>query len=257
MPTPSSSAKAPLTYASSSSSAPECGVKPYRPLTELVGLAARLTLRRWQLYVTAALVAFAVQIALALVWRVPHAIDLGNAICLPLLTALVYAFVSADAGESRVAERLVWERFLERAWAVIVLDFLLGYVWTAALVFSMSANFLDLLVGVVGFIFSVFVVFADAAAVVDDDVTVWTVIPRSLLRSISTTWSSTVFSRALAIMSIMLLEFVAQNVLYFAFAQLHVPEPTFWAWDPIATLVTPPIAAITVVVYRDATGVLR
>lgn len=194
---------------------------------------------------------------MALVWRVPHADELGGAIAVPLVAALVYAFVSTDAGETPIAESLVWERFLERAWAVIVLDFLLSYVWIAALIYSTSANPLQLLAGLAAFGFSVVAVFADTAAVVDDDVSVWTVIPRSLVRSIVTAWNSTVFVRALAIVSLSLLEFVAQNTLYFALVHFNVPQAEFWAEIPIATVFAPPIAAITVVVYRDAAGVLR
>lgn len=236
---------------------PECGVKPYRPLLELTGLAFQLTVRRWRLYATAILAALAAQVALALVWRVPHAIELGSSITVPLVVALVYAFVSADASESEVAESLVWERFLERAWAVIVIDFFLTYVWTAAIVYSTSPKILELLAGLAAFGFSVVAVFWDADAVVDDDVNVWTVIPRSLLRSIATAWNSTVFVRALAIVSLSLLEYVAQTALYFALMHFNVPQAEFWAEIPITTVAAMPIAALTVVVYRDAASVLR
>lgn len=194
---------------------------------------------------------------MALIWRVPHAIDLGGAIAVPLINALVYAFVSADASESSVAQTLIWERFLERAWAVIVLDFLISYIWTAALIYSTSTKPLELLAGLAAFGFCVLAVFADTVAVVEDDVSVWNVIPRSLVRSILTAWNSTIFVRALAIVSFSLLEFVAQNVSYFALMHFNVPQAEFWAEIPIATIVAPPLAAITVVVYRDATSVLR
>jgi hypothetical protein len=248
--------KALPTCDSSSRNAPEYGVKQYRPFLELTALALRLTVRRWQLYTAAVLAAFALQIALALVWRVPHAVDLGGAIAIPLVTALVYAFVSADAGEGPVAEGLVWERFLERAWAVIIIDFLLSYIWTAALIYSTSSKIVDLLAGLAAFGFSVVAVFADAGAVVDDDVSVWTVIPRSLLRSIATAWSGTIFIRALAIVSFALLEFLAQTSLYFALMHLSPSQADFWAQVPLATIVAPPLAAVTVIVYRDAAGVL-
>ncbi len=194
---------------------------------------------------------------MALFWRVPHAIDLGGAIAVPLINALVYAFVSADSAESSIAQTLIWERFLERAWAVIVLDFLISYIWTAALIYSTSAKPLELLAGLAAFGFCVVAVFADAAAVVDDDVSVWNVLPRSLVRSIATAWNSTMFVRALAIVSLSLLEFVAQNVSYFALMHFNVPQAEFWAEIPIATILAPPLAAITVVVYRDATSVLQ
>jgi hypothetical protein len=245
------------TSASSLLRAPECGVKPHRPFLELAALALRLTFRRWPLYAAAILAALAVQAALTLVWHVPHAIDLGGAIAVPLVTALVYAFVSADAGESPVAQSLVWERFLERAWAVIIIDFLLSYVWTAALIYSTSAKPVELLAGLAAFGFSVLAVFADAGAVADDDVTVWTVIPRAFVRSVATAWNGTVFVRALAIVSFALLEFLAQTLLYAALVRVNAWQADFWAQVPLATIVAVPLAALTIVVYRDATGALR
>lgn len=192
-----------------------------------------------------------------LLWRAPQALVLGSAIAVPLINALVYAFVWADAGESSIAQALIWERFLERAWAVIVLDFLINYVWTAALVYSTSTKPLELLAGLAAFGFCVVTAFADAVAVVDDDVSVWNVIPRSLVRSVATAWNSTIFVRALAIVSLSLLAYVAQSAAYFSLVHFNVPQAEFWSDIPIGTIVAPPLAAITVVVYRDATNVLK
>lgn len=249
--------KGPPTCVSSSRSAPEHGVKPRQPLLALAGLALRLTLRRWQLYLTAVLVAFALQVALALVFHVPHALELGSSIAIPLVVALVYAFVSADAAETPVPESLTWERFLERAWAVIVIDVLLNRLTLAALDYSTSSNPLELIGGLLAFTFVMLTVFADTSATLDDDVTVWTVIPRAVLRSIATSWNSVTFVRALAIFSAELLTVPVQSVLYVAMTHFGVPQALFWSQIPLATFVTPPLAAITAVVYRDATGVLR
>jgi hypothetical protein len=198
-----------------------------------------------------------VQIALALVWRVPHALELGQSVAIPLVVTLVYAFVSADSAEAPVPESLVWERFLERAWAVIVIDFFVSWLWTTALLDTASSQPIELIGGIFALILVVLTTFVDASATLDDDVTVWTVIPQALLRGIAVMWNRTTFVRGVAIFSMQLLVFVFQLELYYALAALHAPQALFWSQISLSTIVAPPIAAITAIVYRDATAVLR
>jgi hypothetical protein len=169
----------------------------------------------------------------------------------------VYAFVNADAGDSPIAETLIWERFLERAWAVIVIDFLVNDLATIALAYSTSSAPLELLIGLLAFALSILTVFADTSATVDDDVTVWTVVPLGIMRSAATTWNTTTFVRALAIFALQMLAFAVQEVLYFGLQHWGVPQALFWSQIPLETIVAPPLAAITLLVYRDAKTVLR
>ena len=192
------------------------------------------------------------QALLAVVWRVPHGLDLGQAIVLPLFVTLVYAFVWSDAAETPFPIAKVLERFLERAWAVIVIDFLLTELGTIALTKSLSSSIVDIVTGLVAFALSVLLVFADASATVDDDVTVWNVVPRAFVRSITAAWTSTTFSRALAIYSLVLLLSALQLAIYFAMERGHVPQAAFWSSTPLLTIAVAPISALTVVVYRDA-----
>ena len=231
---------------------PEYGVKSEQSLLALTGLAFRLTVRRWPLYAIATLAAFAFQATLVLVLRIPHGTELSSAIALPLLVTLAYAFVSADDREEPQPDALTWERFLERAWAVIVIDFLCGEVLTAGWVYSFANDALQVVVGVAAFGLSVLVIFADASATVDDDVNVWTVIPRAFLRSAAVALTPRVLVRALALFSLELLIVAAQNTLYFGLGGAPEPQRSFWASVPLLTLTAVPLSALVVLVYRDA-----
>jgi hypothetical protein len=169
-----------------------------------------------------------------------------------LLTTLVYAFVSADATEEPPPQPSVWERFLERAWAVIVIDFVCSEITAIGLVFLESGQTLQVLGGFLAFGLSVLVIFADASATIDDDVTVWNVIPRAFLHSMSVTFGLRAFSRALALFSLQLLLFVAANLVYVSFGHIPAVERSFWAFVPLSTVVTVPFSALLVLVYADA-----
>lgn len=231
---------------------PECGVKSQSTFFALTGLALRLTLLRWPLYTIASLLAFTMQALLALVWRVPHGSELGSAIVLPLLVTLVYAFASADAAETPPAQAAVWERFLERAWAVIVIDFVTSELTTAGWVYTLSSQTLEVIGGFIAYGLSVLVIFADASATVDDDVTVWTVIPRGFLRSIAVTLNARTLVRALALFSLELLIFAGTIAIYESLAWLPEAQRLFWGTVPLLTITVVPISALIVVVYADA-----
>lgn len=193
-----------------------------------------------------------VQALVAVVWRIPHGADLDGAIVLPILTTLVYGFVAADARPEPAAASSVWERVLERSWAVIVIDFVVSYVTALGLAGSTSPNALDLIAGLSAFALSVLFVFADASATVDGDVGVLTVIPYGFVRSVQAAWRRPVLPRALAIFSIQLLVAAVQIALGALLQRGHVADALFWSEIPLLTVVVPPLSALTVLVYLDA-----
>jgi hypothetical protein len=194
----------------------------------------------------------AVQALVALVWRIPHGTDLDGAIVLPILTTLVYGFVAADAGAEPVAASIVWERVLERSWAVVVIDFAVSYVTALGLAGSTSSSALDLIAGLSAFGLSVLFVFADASAAVDADLGVLTVIPYGFVRSVQAAWQRPVLPRALAIFSLQLLVAALQIALNALLQHARVPDALFWSEIPLLTLLVPPLSALTVLVYLDA-----
>ncbi len=169
-----------------------------------------------------------------------------------LLTALVYAFVWNDAREKPLPDRAAWERFLERAWAVIVIDFAAAYVASIGAAGTASADAAAIGVGIVAMIASVLILFADVAATVDDDGTVWSLVPRAFLKSAAVAFRPSVLVRAIAIFAFQLLILAAQESIQLALTGAHVPNAEVWSTVPLPTLLVPPVAALTLLVYRDA-----
>ncbi|MBV8491398.1 MAG: hypothetical protein JO199_12805 [Candidatus Eremiobacteraeota bacterium] len=256
MPTPttSCSAKERHTFASSSISAAEreSGVKTQASVFAVIGQAYRLLARRFVLYAIATVVCFGLTALCAVVLPIPHGLEVGLAIFPPLLTAFVYAFVWNDARETPYADRAAWERFLERAWAVIVIDFLLSFVLGLGLdgVFAQDAT--GALVGFLSLTLTLLVIFSDAVATVDDDGTVWSLVPRAFFKSVAAAVNPRVLPRAGLILALSVLVALAQNELVAAFAHARMAFADFWAFAPLGAVTTPPLAALTLLVYQDA-----
>ena len=209
-------------------------------------------MRRWPIFAPAVAVAIGVQAFVALVLRVPHGAELDSFVVLPILTTLVYAFVAADVRSGAVAAAIVWERFLERCWAVIAIDFVLSLLSALGLSGSDSGDVLAVAAGMAFFILSGLLVFTDASATVDDDLTVWSVIPLAFARSMSAAWQRAVFPRAFAIFALQLLVFALQSALYALLQHDRVPDALFWSEVPLLTVVLPPLSALTVLTYLAA-----
>ena len=171
---------------------------------------------------------------------------------LPLLTTLVYAFANNDASETPQAARPVWERFLERAWAVIVIDFLGTYLTSVGLAGTMSNDVAAAIVGIVATIVAILIVFADVAATVDDDPAVWSLLPRSISKSARAVTRPKVLARAVALYALGLLVFAVQESIVLLLTNAHAANVEFWSEVPLQTVATVPLAALTLVVYRDA-----
>lgn len=208
------------------------------------------------LYAAAAAVAFAVQAVFEFVWPVKHGLLVAESVAVPMLTALVYAFVWTDAGAAEPDERSPWERFLERAWAVIVIDFALAYLNAYALAFALAGDPVAIVIGVLGLIASALLVYADASATVDD-ANVWLLIPHALSASLRTAWRGRTLVRTLAIFTFIELLFSVEQLLGAWFGELHLPHAEFWGDVPLGTLVTLPLSAVIVLVYRDAAAAAR
>ena len=253
-PTQSSCAKAPSTFAflPRAVNEPESGVKTATPLVAIFFQAFRLLARRWFVFTVATIVALALQIAIAIVWRIPHGAELGNDVAVPILVALIYAFIWGDAREEPLSNAAIWERFLERTWAVIIIDYCWSQLASLALAFSLAPDFLYVLIGMIATVLATLLVFADASATTDDDVTTWIVPLQGFVRSAVAAWKAAIFPRALAIYAIEILLFAASQALAQALHAQHIADADFWGQALIGTLTAPPLAALIVLVYRDA-----
>lgn len=229
------------------------------PLFVLVGRALQLFGRRWGLFIVVTAVAIGAEGLVVLLWHSAQATLFANSIFIPLQTAIIYAFVAADSLAEPVTPGRTWARALERAWAVIVIDFIetLVQIWGAP---ADGADPLAIVLNVVTILIVVTLVFADAAAVIDDEsdgegnavLRGLMLVPRSLVRSVALVLIGGFVIRAFFLFG---LEIVTEFLSVGAGLGLHAVHAggaDFWAQCAIPTLATAPIAVATAVFYIDA-----
>ncbi len=175
---------------------------------------------------------------------------------LPVLTALVYAFVWADTKED-LPPGAAWERFLDRVWAVIVIDFIIGVPVIMELLRTTLGNSADPkdlqnMGALIALVLSLFFLFADASATADDDLTVWNVIPLAFLRSLVISLNPMTFARVLLLIALEFALLLPESGVSILLAKAHVPFADFWSEVPLSTLLQPPLAALTLLVYQGA-----
>lgn len=228
----------------------------YRPLVlVLARRALALLVRRFALYAAAMLVAIVAQGAVALLWPGALGLAVAAAVIEPLLTTLVYAFVAADLHDPPPSAAAIWERILERAWAVIIIDFAITMLEGAGFGQAGQGGVLGAVTGWLISLFAAMLVFADASATLDDDRSLWALIPTAFSRSVILSTNPRTFWRVIVLFALNVTVFAATLALQEALTRAHVWNAPLWANIPLGTLAILPIAALTVLVYVDACGV--
>jgi hypothetical protein len=203
------------------------------------------------LYAAATAVVIGAQALIVFVWRIPHGLDYSGFVLPPILTTLVYAFVWSDSDEAPQTAGSTWERVLERAWAVIVIDLLFSILVNTGLHGIALQDPIDVVLGIVILVVAVPLVFADTSATVDE-MPVWWLLPGAFWRSLRAA-RGTVYLRAVAILALGLLALFAQQPLFDWMHHAEIANAEFWAAVPLNAITVTPIAALTALVYRDAT----
>jgi hypothetical protein len=217
----------------------------------LIVQAIVLVWRRLPLYAAATACVIGAQALIVFVWRFPHGLDYSGFVLPPLLTTLVYAFVWSDSDEAPQATAVTWERVLERAWVVIVIDLIFTILVGTGLSGIRTREPIEIGIGIVILLLAAQLVFADTSATVDE-MPVWWLLPGALWRSLRIARGA-VYLRAIAILALSLLSFLAQEPLFDWMQAMHVANAEFWAEVPLNAITVAPIAALTALVYRDAT----
>ena len=203
------------------------------------------------MYAAATAVVIGAQALVVLFIRVPFGFQYSTVVMLPLLTTLVYAFSWADSDESPQPAVATWERVLERSWAVIVLDLLVGLIQGAGIGSIEAADTIDVCLGIVVLIVSAPLVFVDTSATVDE-MPVWWILPGALWRGVRAA-RGPVYLRAIALLALGLLVALVEKPLFDWMQAAHLANPKFWSEVPLNAISVAPIAALTALVYRDAT----
>ncbi|HEV7179037.1 MAG TPA: hypothetical protein VGN11_04155 [Candidatus Baltobacteraceae bacterium] len=214
----------------------------------LIGRAALHVLVHWRPYLLLVSAAFLLQGALFFFVRSGAALEIGDLVVLPVLTAASYALVGREFGLFPD----VFRRVLARGALVVALDFLESFALSLALV-SFAAG--DTFTGVALLGVNVSLIYADVFAVFHDPPEVL-LIARAVGRSTLTAWNGLDnIGRSIALVALQILPAFLVNQLQLQLAAHHVAFASFWAGVPLGTIVVPPLSALTALVYLDATGI--
>jgi hypothetical protein len=186
------------------------------------------------------------------VFRVPHGIEYSAFVLPPLLVTLVYAFVWADSDPDPQPASATWERVLERAWAVIVIDLFVSLVQGQGVAGIASSDPFEIVFGIAILLLTAPIIFVDVSATVDN-LPVWWILPGAFWRGVRAVRSRPAFLRAIAIIAIGLLVFLGEVHLFDWMHHAGIANADFWSHVPVDTIGAVPIAALTALVYRDAT----
>ena len=213
----------------------------------LCGRAAQHLFRRWWQYALLTLGVFGAEAAVYLTGRNDTTLVIAQLLFPPLLTAITYALVAHDEG---IVEQ-PFRRAFERWWLVIVVDCITSLA--VGLAFG-SFHDRDAVSGVILLAVNLSLIYADVFVVVEEP-SQGLLLLRSAGRSTITAWNGLEnIARSLALLALQLAPSLFQHTLQERFEHQHLMLASFWANVPLGILLVPPLSALTVLVYLDATG---
>lgn len=208
------------------------------PLRELFARAGRLLSRRAALYSGATIAALLLQIALVYSdLLVPVAAGLVcSSIVLPMVAAIVYGFGASDDNGDELPAAAIWSRIAERIWAVVVIDLALNMLQVVAAVFGVDGG-TSFFFGFGFLLLATILAFAEIHAIDAPGLGTLQLVPQSILASARIALTRVGYMRGLGLV-------FAQTI------------PILLAGTPLVglflqTALTVPVAALTVVFYRD------
>jgi hypothetical protein len=160
-------------------------VPSYRPIGSV---AAHLFARRWLLYVLTCVAVFGLEFLFYTFVHVKFATLYAMLIGSPLVSVVVLVNVGADATGTLPAAAQRFERIIERAWAIIVLDVLISIVAQIGLGSMLAPDAGDKIAGIAVFFLAGTLVYAEPFAALETEVQTITLLPFSLLRSTILSW---------------------------------------------------------------------
>jgi hypothetical protein len=213
-------------------------------------VAARLFARRWALYLLTSAVVFGLE---ALFYAFVHVkgSDLYAAIVAsPLISVVATVFSGADAMGILPTARERWSRIVERAWAIVVIDFGVTYIWWIgrAALEGNGADFGSVLLGMLVLILGAMLVYAEPFVCLEENVRMRTIVFVALLRSMTLAWvnMSRVFSLFAIQLGLGILALLAHDA-----AHTRGMHDANWIDLAFAAFVTAPVAVLITVAYLD------
>jgi hypothetical protein len=173
---------------------------------------------------------------------------IGSAVVDTLVIAITLAtFAGADM-------RAAMSRALERAWAVILINFAVSYIQLVGISALAAGNILDRVLAIVLLLFSASLIFAEVVAVTIEEERWWMLVPSALGTSVRVAWSGSVMWRALALFALSIVPWFLETGLSDAMTKAHVTHADFWSSLPLGIIWAVPLDVLTTLVLFDVTG---
>jgi hypothetical protein len=210
-------------------------------------VTARLFGRRWLLYLLVCASVFALQAAFVAFAHVKASELFAELLGAPLVITIVTVFIASDATGTLTAAQC-WERVLERAWAIIIIDVGLSFVNVSGLQAVQSGDATNIIFGFLTLLLAGMLLYAEPFAAIEKDAQALTIIPFAILRSMMLAWVN--MSRVFALLALQIALDIA--VLLAEQGARHAGiDARLWVDLLLQTLLAAPVAALYAVAYLD------
>lgn len=172
----------------------------------------------------------------------------ASLIGVPVVNAIVLVNAGADAAGILDTMQQRLERLSERAWAIVLLD--VGITMVAQIGYEAlaSRDYSDMIEGMIVMFLAAMLVYAEPYTALEKDVSLVTVLPSAILRSMMLSWVN--MSRVFALFAVQIVAAILQILLSQAVAHSgpHAADLVNLAY---VTFTAVPLAALFAVAYLD------
>ncbi len=221
------------------------------PFVQLLKRALLLYRGRGWLYSLTTLAVLAAQILVYFFAHFKHGDALDLLLITPILVTLVNAGIASDLCGEFVRDRLLFERVLERVWAVIIIDFILTSIFVAGADALATGDAFNILLGLAILLMSGTLFFADVYASTELQPSMLTILPFSFMRSSALAWQNGNIVRICYLIGLQAALMLMIGLIAVVLRNHHAVDTEFGANLPLYTLTAGPLTALFTVVYYD------
>lgn len=204
--------------------------------------------RRWPLYLLACAAVFALQAVFVQLVHVKFAALYATLIGAPIVNAIVLINAGADAAGILETAHSRLERLSERAWAIVLID--VGATLVAQLGYEALAagDYSVMLEGTIVMFLAAMLVYAEPYAALEKDVSLVTLVPTAILRSMMLSWVN--LSRVFSLFAVQIVAAIFEMLLIqgVKHAGTQTGDLVNLAY---VTFTAAPLAALFAVAYLD------
>jgi len=202
--------------------------------------------RRWPVYIALAAGLFVCEYAVQRFVHFRDALVVGDFLISPLFDATAILIAAKDSG---FLSENVPGRLADRAWAVIILEFVISMLRLASEVTLGSGHAGGVFTGTVVLTFVALLIYSPVDACLREDGAPLTILPNALGQSIMLSWRR--ISRAFGLFALILAVELIELLTFVALGEKHVANAEFWGNVPFGAFATILISVIVTAAYVD------